>query len=168
VSYAFGTRQTSQEDCVISVSLTRIAAVVVFIAISTTTAKAWPHRHGQKVRVQFLATSTLIRGTWGQNEDTYLAELHLTHSDGPILVRLIDAYPNEVPPLSRAVLVSDDGAVLLVKRDAECDLPFGRILLRAAPGDPMAILLDKLQYEPRIREMPAPSASVQCYRIVRR
>jgi hypothetical protein len=58
-----------------SVLLIRIAATAAVIAISTTTAGAWPHRHGQKAHVRFLATSTLIRGTFGQNEDTFLAQL---------------------------------------------------------------------------------------------
>ena len=51
-----------------------------------------------------------------------------------VLVRLVDAYPNEWPPLAHKVLTSEAGALLPVRRDQECDRPFGEILLRTAPG----------------------------------
>lgn len=152
-----------------SIRASHIAAILLIAALNTSTAGAWPHRRqAQKARVQFLATSTLIRGTWGPNEDTYLAQLVLPKQNEAVLVRLVDAYPNEWPPLSRNVLTSDAGAVLPVKRDAECDRPFGEILLRTAPGDSMAILPEQLGYRPQLDRMPAPGTILPCYRVLRR
>lgn len=136
--------------------------------MTATTAGAWPHRHGQKARVRFLATSTLIRGTWGPNEDTYLAQLLLPKQNETVLVRLVDAYPNEWPPLARDILRSDAGTLLAVKRDAECDRPFGEILLRTAPGDPMALLPERLGYQPLLDRTPASGTILPCYRVLRR
>lgn len=115
-----------------------------------------------------MATGTLVRGTWGQNEDTYLAELSLSHDTESVLVRLIDTYPNEAPPLSREALMSPSGTVLRVSRDPQCDSLYGEMLLRTAPGDPMAILLERLEYQPQLSWTPQPSTNVPCYRTVRR
>ena len=79
----------------LSNSRVRVVSVAVVLAISTAAAGAWPHKQGQIAQVRFLATSTLVRGTWGWNEDTYLAELRFTAGGEPLLVRLVDAYPNE-------------------------------------------------------------------------
>ena len=144
-----------------------IGASIAVIVLAAASAGAWPHRHAQKARVRFLATSTLIRGTWGQNEDTYLAQLMLPKQNEAVLVRLVDAYPNEWPPLAHEVLTSDAGAVLPVKRDQECDRPFGEILLRTAPGDRMAILPERLGYRPPFDRTPAPGAILPCYRVLR-
>lgn len=146
----------------------QITAVLVVAAMTAATARAWPHRQGQKVRVHFLATSTLIRGTWGPNEDTYLAQLLLPKQNEAVLVRLVDAYPNEWPPLAREVLTSDAGTVLPLKRDAKCDRPFGEILLRTAPGDPMAILPVRLSYRPPLDRTPVSGTILPCYRVLRR
>ena len=116
-----------------------IGAIFAVMTLATSSAGAWPHKHGQKARVHFPATSTLIRGTWGQNEDTYLAQLHLPKQNEAVLVGLVDAYPNEWPPLGRKILSADAGSVLPVKRDQDCDRPFGEILLRRrrrSPGHP--------------------------------
>jgi hypothetical protein len=152
---------------VISNSLARITTLVLFIAVSASMAGAWPHKHGHKVRVRFLATGTLVRGTWGQNEDTYLAELSLSHDTESVLVRMVDAYPNEAPPLSHAVLTSNSGTVLRVRRDSECDRPYAQMLLRTAPGDPMAILRERLNYVPQLDRTMDPKALLPCYRIAR-
>lgn len=148
--------------------VSHIAAILLIAALNTSTAGAWLHRHGPKTRVRFLATSTLVRGTWGENEDTYLAQLLLPKQNEAVLVRLVDAYPNEWPPLSREVLTSDAGAVLPVRRDSDCDRPFGQILLRAAPGDPMAILPERLGYRPQLDKTPAAATILPCYRVLRR
>jgi hypothetical protein len=144
-----------------------IGAIFVVIVLAAASAGAWPHRQGQKARVRFLATSTLIRGTWGQNEDTYLAQLVLPKQNEAVLVRLVDAYPNEWPPLAHKVLTSEAGALLPVCRDQECDRPFGEILLRTAPGDPMAILPERLGYRPPLDRTPAPGTILPCYRVLR-
>lgn len=146
----------------------QIAAVLLIGAIGAATAGAWPHRRGQKARVRFLATSTLIRRTWGPNEDTYLAQLLLPKQNETVLVRLVDAYPNEWPPLSRSVLTSDSGTLLGVRRDDQCDRPYGQILLRTAPGDPMAPLPERLGYQPPLDRTPASETILPCYRVLRR
>jgi len=146
----------------------KVGMIVLLAGVSSSPLKAWPHKHGHKVQVRFLATSTLVRGTWAQNEDTYLAELNLSHGTESVLVRLVDAYPNEAPPLSREVLTSQSGTALRVNRDAECDRPFGEMPLRTAPGDPMAILLEPLSYHPPLHWTPATGMILPCYQILRR
>ena len=136
-------------------------------ALMTATAGAWPHRRAQEAQAGFLATSTLIRATWGENEDTYLAQLVLPKQNEAVLVRSVNTYPNEWPPLPREVLTSDTGTILPVKRDAECDRPFGEILLRAAPGDLIAILPERLDYRPPLEFTPANETIVPCYRTIR-
>ena len=148
--------------------LSHTAAILLIAALNTSTAAAWSHRHGSKARVHFLAASTLIRGTWGPNEDTYLAQLLLLKQNEAVLVRLVDAYPNEWPPRAREALMSDAGTVLRVKRDAGCDRPFGEMLLRTAPGDPMAILSERLSYTPPLERTPASGTILPCYRVLRR
>lgn len=151
----------------ISNAVARIVSIVAIIAISATTAGAWPHKSGQKARVRFVATSTLIRGTWGQNEDTYLAQVLTAHGEEPYLIRLVDAYPNEAPPLSVAKLTSDSGTLLRVQRDPQCDRLYGEILLRTAPGDPMGILLEPLGYRPPMKSAVNSETMIPCYRTVR-
>jgi hypothetical protein len=146
----------------------RIASAIVIVAIATMTAEAWPHRKDQKARVQFLASSTLVRGTWGLNEDTYFADLHLRPDSEPILVRLIDEYPNEAPPLSTVILSSRSGAMLRVQCDSQCDSPYSRMLLRTAPGDLVAILPARLEYQPLLPERAEPSSVLHCYRTMSR
>ena len=121
-------------------SLARFVSVAVVLAISAAAAGAWPHKQGPKAQIRFLATSTQVRGTWGWNEDTYLAELRLAAGGEPLLVRLTDAYPNAASPLSQTILTAPTGSALKVRRDMECDFPYGQIILRTALGDPMAIL----------------------------
>jgi hypothetical protein len=159
--------RTPEEGCVLSHSRFRLLFIVVVIAISTATTGAWPHKQGQKAQVRFVATSTLIRGTWGPNEDTYLAELTFKNNETQ-LIRLVDSYPNEAPPIARKVLTSDVGTVFSVKRDAGCDRPFGQVLLRTAPGDPMAVLPERTEYKASLDRTPTPGTILPCYRALRR
>lgn len=152
----------------ISKPLDRIVAIVTLVVISTATAGAWPHKHGQKAQVRFLATSTLIRGTFGPNEDTYLAELSLEKGSERILIRLIDAYPNETPPISREDLTAPSGVTLRVRRDFECDRPYEQMIMRTSPGDPLAILPERLEYQPQLSSTPQPGTRLPCYRTERR
>lgn len=145
----------------------RIGVIIIIAALMAATAEAWPHRKAKKAQARFLATSTLIRGTWGENEDTYLAQLVLPRQNEAVLVRLVDTYPNEAPPLSYSTLTSNSGTLLRVKRDRGCDRPFGEILLRAAPGDLIAILPERLSYRPPLEYTPANETIVPCYRTVR-
>jgi hypothetical protein len=140
----------------------------LLIVVTCSTGLAWPHKKGQKARVKFLATSTLIRGTFGPNEDTYLAEVLTTHGEESHLIRLVDAYPNEAPPLSVAALTSDNGTFIWIQREPQCDRLFGETLLRTAPGDPMAIVPIPLEFQPQLERAPSSSARLPCYRIARR
>jgi hypothetical protein len=114
---------------VLSNSLARVVSVAMALVISAAAAGAWPHKQGPKAQIRFLATSTLVRGTWGWNEDTYLAELRLTAGGEPLLIRLVDAYPNEAPPLSQTVMTAPTGSALKVRRDTECDIALSREIL---------------------------------------
>jgi hypothetical protein len=147
--------------------LTRRVSILAVIAISITTGEGWAHKKGQKVRVRFLATSTLIRTWGGTNEDTYLAELTFAPNHEPLVVRLIDSYPNVASPLSKGTLTATEGSILNVRRDTDCDRRYGKIVLRTAPGDEMAILREPLGYRPPMDRMPASETIVPCYRVVR-
>lgn len=153
-------------------SLTRLYRTFAFmlaISVSVNSVNAWPLRHTvKKTRVRFLGTSTLIRNSWGPNEDTYFAELLFPKQGEAVPVRLVDAYPNEAPPLSRAALTSPAGTILRVKRDQGCDLPYSRLQLRSAPGDSTAMLPVSLSYQPKVDHAPAPEAILPCYRVARR
>jgi hypothetical protein len=137
-------------------SLSRFASVAVVLAISAAAAGAWPHKQGPKAQIRFLAASTLVRGTWGWNEDIYFAELMFLAVGAPLLLRLIDAYPNEAPPSSQTVLTAPSETMLKVCRDTGCDFPYGQMILRTAPGDPIAILPERLGYWPQLTRTAAP------------
>jgi hypothetical protein len=97
-----------------------------------------------------------------------MKKLILPKSDEKILVRLIDAYPDGGDPLSTRVLQSDSGTTFAVRHDAGCDGPFRNLLLRAAPGDIMAIFPVPLSYQPPLTHIPAPDSLLPCYRVSRR
>lgn len=122
----------------------------------------------EKRKVLFLATSSLVRGTWGYDLDTYLAEFVPANGDERLLIHLVDDYPNFAPPLSTDVLTSSSGTVLKVKRDRQCDMPITQMKLRSAPGDPIAALPVPQSYEPLLEPRPAPEAVLPCYRIIRK
>jgi hypothetical protein len=117
--------------------------------------------------VKFLAASTLIRGTFGENEDTFLAQVLIAHGAESKLIRLIDAYANEAPPLSVAALRSESGTLMRIERDPRCDRLYGELPLRAAPGDSLAILPTKLSYLPHLELQLPPESILPCYRTVR-
>ena len=149
-------------------SASQVIAFLALAVMTTDTAGAWQHQESEKVRVHFLATSTLIRGSWGLNEDTYLAQLYFTKQQSAVLVRLIDKYPNEWSSLSREALKSNASTTLFVKRDVGCDRPFRQMILRTAPGDPLATLPEKLGFQPTLEPQPAPEAVLPRYRVSRR
>ena len=82
----------------------QIAAVLVIVAMTAATAEARSRRQDHEAQIRFLAASTLIRETWGQNEDAYLAQVLAAHGGESYLIRLVDTYPNEAPPLSRTAI----------------------------------------------------------------
>lgn len=146
----------------------QIAVVLLASPFAIAAAGEWHHKHEQKARVRFLATSTVIHGTLGPNEVTYLARLLFPRQNEAVLVRLVDAYPNEWPPLAREVLRSEAGSVLPVRRDTECYRPFGEILLRTAPGALMAISSQRLSYRPPLGRTPGSTTILPCCRVLRR
>jgi hypothetical protein len=101
------------------------------------------------------------------NQDVYLAEIVPVTEGEPAFLRLVDEYPYYIPPLSHDALISVTGTTLRVQRDAQCDLPYGSLLLRTAPGDQLAIFPAKLSYKPQLRRAPEPDQMVPCYRTVR-
>lgn len=146
------------------------ALLIALFVCSCSPLRASPGRREQIVRAQihFLAESTLWRTTAGQNEDSYLADLSSRAKSGECLIRLVDTYPAFAPPLSGDLLKSERGATLRVRRDPDCDIRYGHLLLRAAPGDLIGILPVKLIYSPKLDSDPGPSAIIPCYRTVRR
>ena len=144
-----------------------IAVVLLTLTVALSQANAWPHKLGKKARVTFVAAGTLIRGTWGQNEDTYLVSLVFSKGTEPVLARLVDTYPNEWPSISFDALTAPGGTVMRVKRDPRCDVLFGQMPLRAAPGDLMAVLPVKLTYRPQLERLPPPNAVLPCYHRMR-
>jgi hypothetical protein len=158
-----------QSGEVVLVSYFRSYTVFIIVfSLALSHANAWPHRSGSKAQVVFSAEGTMIRGTWGLNEDTYLVFLAFPKEDHSVLAKLVDSYPNEWPAMSFDVLTSSKGTKLRVKRDPRCDVALGKMILRAAPGDLEAILLTKMTYQPRLSEEPPPTASLPCYHVLRR
>jgi hypothetical protein len=149
-------------------SFTQMIYLAIIVAVLTTSVEAWAHKNGQKALVRFLATSTVIHSAaGGSNEDTYLAELTLAPQGAPLLTRLIDSYPSAASALSKEVLTSANGSELRVVRDMSCDRPYSKIILRTAPGNPMAIMREPLGYQPAMLTIPAPDTVLPCYRLVR-
>jgi hypothetical protein len=120
-----------------------------------------------KARTHFFATSTSIRGTWGTNQDIYLAEIIPHEGSLPVLIRLIDEYLTFQVPLSVDSITSTTGTTLRIIRDVRCDIQYSQMQLRTAPGDPMAILHERLGYQPQLSRTPAPDEVLYCYRTVR-
>lgn len=139
--------------------------VVALLAGSSALAGAAPRIHSKKASVRFLANSTLYRTTWGMNEDIYLAELTFPKSEQRVLARVINQYSNWEPPIPAAILKSDAGMPFYLVRDANCDIPYAQMQLRTAPGDPMAILPERLVYHPQSKIAPEPGEVLPCYRV---
>jgi hypothetical protein len=145
-----------------------VAVILVTFAFSATGRVGASHRiKSVKARVKFLATSWLLRGTWGLNEDKYLVELSPSPKEPPFLAYLIDSYPSTFPPQSSEVLTSEVGTTLRLRRDATCDIAFGQIALRTAPGDLMATQFIRLTYQPKLETTPHADETMPCYRTVR-
>ena len=126
------------------------------------------HLHPAEARVHFLATSTCTRNTYFGSEDTYLAEITFLGRGGDDrLARLVDDYPAYRRPISADVLKTAYTRFRLL-RDTSCDVAYGEMLMRTAPGDPMAILPVKLEFRPELPRTVQPEEILPCYRIVRR
>lgn len=145
-----------------------VAALALFSTVCVPL-HAWHHRRKQTIKasVRFVAASTLLRSTVGWNKDSYLAEVNFRENTEQLLVRLIDAYPPFAPPLSRRALTAPSGTALRIRRDPVCDIRYGEMLLRAAPGDLLAVTPFRLSYRPPLHPPPASGAILPCYRTVR-
>jgi hypothetical protein len=145
----------------------RVAVVVTFSILSGIAAAKTPRIRPLKAHVHFFATGACVRGTLGGNQDTYLAEIVPQSGADPVLARLIDEFLTYQSPISVEALTVPDGTILRIRRDTQCDLPYGQIPLRTAPGDPMAIVRAKLHYQPHLVRTPTQDEVLPCYRTVR-
>lgn len=145
----------------------KLGMAVLLVIAAPIGAIAAVHVHSVKAHLHFLATSTSVHSELGTNQDIYLAEITLPRSDETILVRLIDEYPPYRLTLSSEILSSPDGAVLKVRRDKMCDRALTQMPLRTAPGDPLAILPQRLRYQPQLPGSIDPEMVLPCYRTVR-
>jgi len=145
--------------------LSRGSTVLALAAFSLTAAAG--HKQYLQADIHFLATSTSVRSSFGESEDVYLVELTM-QSGEPFPARLIDRYPPYETGFTEGLLTSGSDVTGKVRRDNTCDIAFGEMPLRTAPGNPLAVLPEKLGYTPRLSR-PIPSGEVlPCYRIVRR
>ena len=122
-----------------------------------------------KAQVRFLATSTSIHAGIGRKQDVYLVEITQPGFSGQsTLARLIDDYPPYRVAIPREQLTSELPVSFRLRRDRTCDASFALIPLRTAPGDPMAILPERLGFEPALPRPVRPDEALPCYRTVRR
>lgn len=127
-----------------------ITAILLANAIYLSASGAWSQPHEKASWIRLLAASTLVRNTWSQNENTSLALLLSPKESKSKFVRLVEACPNEAPPFFHAVMTFNSRTALRVRCIANCDRPFGEILLRTAPGHPMVILPEQLSFQSRL------------------
>ena len=147
-------------------ALFRSYAVLLVLTMLPFTAAAG-HKKYLRVDIHFLATSTSVQSSFGESEDVYLVELTMQGGE-PFPARLIDGYPPYETGFTEGLLTSGSDVTGKVRRDNTCDIAFGEMPLRTAPGNPLAVLPEKLGYTPRLSR-PIPSGEVlPCYRIVRR
>jgi hypothetical protein len=71
-------------------------------------------------------------------------------------------------PLQFHIFCFGDLLQSFLKGDAQCDLPYRKVLPRTAPGDPMAILPESLGYQPKLEKTPQPDEVLPCYRTAKR
>lgn len=120
-----------------------------------------------KAKIRFLADSTIVRPSYGESEDVYLVELANEKGGEPVTAWLIDTYPPYHAGIALAILTSPTGTILKLRRDPACDGKFGALPLRTAPGDPMAILSERLGYHPTLPRPVSASDILPCYRAAR-
>lgn len=153
-------------------SVSRAASLLVPVLLMLAPVSPAFARQGKptKMLVRFLATSTSVRISEGDSEDVYLVEVRSAKRiDGAMEVaRLVDRYPAYLPSLPLQTLRSTSGTVLHLVRDATCDTVTGQMPIRTAPGDPEAILPERLGYHVDLPAGYGPGADLPCYRLVRR
>lgn len=141
---------------------------MVLIVCACQTMHAWPHRKSPWLRVRFLAEETLVRGTWGINQDKYLAEFIPSGNCPSGILQIVDEYSEWDFPISFSDLSNKNGIKLRLQRDMSCDVMFSNLNLRAAPGDPEAILAVTMTYKPNNLKDISQNQTVPCYHIVRK
>jgi hypothetical protein len=128
-----------------------ISRGITFLALAAFAINAVAGHQGYlKTHIHFLATSTSFRSSLARGQDVYLVELTARAGGEPVLARLIDEYPAYRAPLSLETLTTATGAIPKVRRDTTCDIAFGALPLRTEPGDPMAILPERLGFQPHL------------------
>lgn len=130
-------------------------------------ALAEKHDRAFRTPVHFLATGTSIHLGIGNSEDVYLAAIVVApRSPEEALIRLVDDYAPYQMALSSEALKS--GVTLRLRRDRTCDVAYGQMILRTAPGDPEALLPGRMGYVPLLPRRVESREIVPCYRTVRR
>jgi hypothetical protein len=142
--------------------------LLAFSALTTRATASSSEKKELRVRVHFLATSTSVRGSWFQSQDVFLVGMLRSDTDTPSLARLIDQYPAYRRPLSTNILSGDGSVFLHLRRDPACDIAFAAMPLRAAAGDPMAILPERLDFNPKLPRSINAAEILPCYRILKR
>jgi hypothetical protein len=100
-----------------------------------------------KAEIRFLADSTIVRSGYGDNEDVYLVMLTVERGESKAaLARLVDRYPSSGAPIPSEALASEKATRFRVRRDRRCDIAYGDLVLRTRPGDPFAILPERLGF----------------------
>lgn len=128
---------------------------------------AGTHSHLPIAQVHFLATSVSVRNDYYDSEDDYLAEVQFVRrGDAAVLARLADGYAPSLEPIRSEILRAADGTRLRLLRDPSCDIVLADMPLRAAPGDPLAILPVQLEYRLDFPEAVEPEQILPGYRIV--
>ena len=151
-------------------ALTRRCGLLSVLLAMTTPSFAASTKKPSKWRVRFLATSTSIR-SFGGNEDAYLVEMtdpRGPDNSSPFLALMVDRYPMYREALPVSELSSHIGSVVRLSRDATCDSTLSAIPLRTSPGDPLAVLPERLGYRVEMPQTRNPELQIPCYRLVRR
>ena len=147
-----------------------VLSIVILVCTSPQSATAGKRSQIRIVRahVRFLATSSSVHSSWGGSEDIYLAEIEFGGTARETgLVWLIDEYAPYRVSIPTAMLTSTSMTSFRLRRDRGCDVAYGLMPLRTAPGDPMAILPEHLSFQPVLPEQITPMSVIPCYRLVR-
>lgn len=126
-----------------------------------------PNNRILRARVRFLATSSSIHSSWAGNQDVYLARIEFQgKAEGISLALLVDEYPSYGIGIPSDVLTSQSTQSFRLRRDRSCDVAYGLLPLRTAPGDPFAILPEPLKFQPRLGQPVDAATVLPCYRTV--
>ena len=88
-------------------------------------------------------------------------------SDEPVLARLIDDNPEYHEMFLTKRFATTGDATLKIWRDQSCDIAFAQMPLRTPPGDPRAILPEKLGFQPKLSRAVEADEVLPCYRMMK-